>query len=75
MPRSQHSDRYKQLRTRLFEQRKKAGATQEQLARRLGKPQSFISKYESGERRLDAIELLDVARALEVPIATLLRGL
>jgi len=75
MPRSQHSDRYKLLRRRLFEQRKRAGATQEELAQRLGKPQSFISKYESGERRLDAIELLDVARALKVPLAALLRGL
>jgi transcriptional regulator with XRE-family HTH domain len=75
MPRSQHSDRYKQLRNRLFEQRKKADVTQAQLARRLGKPQSFVSKYESGERRLDAIELLDVTRALGVTLGAILRGL
>jgi transcriptional regulator with XRE-family HTH domain len=75
MPRSQHSDRYKQLRNRLFEQRKRMGVTQAQLSALLGKPQSFVSKYETGERRLDAIELLDVARALGVTLSVLLRGL
>lgn len=75
MPRSQHSDRYKLLRQRLFNERKGAGVTQTQLATRLGKPQSFVSKYESGERRLDAIELLDVARALGMSLTTLFRGL
>jgi transcriptional regulator with XRE-family HTH domain len=49
--------------------------TQEELARRLNRPQSYISKYESGERRLDVIELLDVARALQISPASLLRGL
>lgn len=75
MPRSQHSDRYKKLCKRLFEQRKRVDVTQAQLARRLGKPQSFVSKYESGERRLDAIEVLDVARALGVSLGSLLRSL
>jgi transcriptional regulator with XRE-family HTH domain len=75
MSRSQHSDRYKQLRNRLFEQRKRMGITQAQLSARLGKPQSFVSKYETGERRLDVIELLDVARALGVTLSALLRGL
>lgn len=75
MPRSQHSDRYKQLRTRLLEQRKRAGVTQAQLARKLEKPQSFVSKFESGERRLDAIELLDVSRALGTTVSALLRGI
>jgi len=75
MPRSQHSDRYKLLRQRLFKARRAAGITQVELAYRLRKPQSFVSKYESGERRLDAIELLDVAQALAVPLSALLRGL
>jgi len=75
MPRSQHSDRYKTLRHRLFDQRKRVGVTQAQLSLRLDKPQSFVSKYESGERRLDAIELLDVARALGVSLGSLLRDL
>jgi hypothetical protein len=36
------------------------------LARRLGRPQSFVSKYERGERRLDVVEFLDVARAMKI---------
>ena len=39
--------------------------TQEVVASRLGKPQSFVAKYENGERRLDVVEFCDVARALE----------
>jgi transcriptional regulator with XRE-family HTH domain len=34
------------------------------VAQRLGKPQSYVSKYENGERRLDVIEFLDVMMAL-----------
>lgn len=55
--------------------RKKAGLTQEELARKLGKPQSYVSKFESGERRLDVIELLDVAGALQITVSSLTRGL
>jgi transcriptional regulator with XRE-family HTH domain len=40
--------------------------TQQQLADRLGKPQSFISKYEGGERRIDVIEFITIAEALEM---------
>jgi transcriptional regulator with XRE-family HTH domain len=44
--------------------RKAAGLTQHALALRLKKPQSFIAKYEGGERRLDVVEFIAVARAL-----------
>lgn len=40
------------------------GVTQYHLAEILGRPQSFVSKYESGERRLDVIEFIQVCRAL-----------
>jgi transcriptional regulator with XRE-family HTH domain len=43
-----------------------ASLTQAELARRLDVPQSLVSKYESGERRLDVVELLAVCRALGV---------
>jgi transcriptional regulator with XRE-family HTH domain len=45
--------------------RDRAGLTQQQLADRLGKPQSFVSKYEGGERRLDLVEFMTIARALQ----------
>lgn len=46
--------------------REKAGLTQQQLADRLGKPQSFVAKYEGGERRIDVIEFLAISRALDL---------
>ena|SRR5437763_10354410 len=45
--------------------RKAAGLTQQALARRLKKPQSFVAKYEGGERRLDVVEFIRIARALD----------
>ncbi len=44
--------------------RKNAGITQAALAEKLGRPQSFVSKIESGERRLDVVEFLEVARLI-----------
>jgi transcriptional regulator with XRE-family HTH domain len=45
-------------------ERVRAGLTQMELSRKLERPQSFVSKYERGERRLDVIEFLEVARVL-----------
>ena len=45
--------------------RKAAGLTQHALARRLKKPQSFVAKYEGGERRLDVVEFIRISRALD----------
>lgn len=75
MPRPQHSDRYKELCQLLSETRVRKGLTQSVVAKRLGKPQSYVSKYESGERRLDVIEVLDVAAALDTNIGLFLRKL
>ena len=44
--------------------RKRAGLTQKELSRRLRKPQSFISSYERGQRRIDIIEFLLIADAI-----------
>ena len=49
--------------------RRDAGLRQSDLAERLGRPQSFVSKYESGERRLDVVDLLAVCRALGICFA------
>lgn len=43
--------------------RKESGLNQEQLAEKLNKPQSYVSKYETGERRLDFVETIEVCEA------------
>lgn len=64
MTQSVFSDRYSQFLVVMTQARKNAGLTQSQLAKRLGKPQSYISKAERGERRVDVIEFLEIADAL-----------
>ena len=66
MPKSAFSRKYRHFRTLLTDARLRAGLTQAALAKRLGRPQSFVSKFENGERRLDLIEFLDVARAVRL---------
>ena len=61
--------RYRKFLTRLREARRQAGLTQEEAARRLGRPQSFLSKCESGERRVDFVELLVLAKLYGVNIS------
>ena len=53
---------YKNFLARLIEARKQAGLTQVDVAKRLGKAHSFISKCELGERRVDFVELQQLAR-------------
>ncbi len=72
MTRSVFSGKYDQFRRLLIEARKEAGMTQAALAEKLSNQQSYISKYERGERRLDVIEFLEIARAIGIdPIAFL----
>ena len=63
---------YKKFRELLVDVRKNADLTQAELSRRLSRPQSFVSKYERGERRLDVIEFGEVAKALGVDPVKLL---
>jgi transcriptional regulator with XRE-family HTH domain len=53
---------YKAFRERLIKARKDAGLTQRDVNDRMGKPHSFISKCELGERRVDFVELQILAR-------------
>lgn len=55
--------------------RKKAGLTQHDLAGRLKKHQSFVAKYEGGERRIDVIEFLAIVRAIGADPVRLLKTL
>jgi transcriptional regulator with XRE-family HTH domain len=61
-PRKQiHTERHRRFRALLVAERKALGITQIELAERLGKPPSYIAKIELGERRLDVLELIDLA--------------
>ncbi|HMZ56218.1 MAG TPA: helix-turn-helix transcriptional regulator [Nitrospira sp.] len=64
MPNPLHDPSYAIFRVMLADVRKQSGVTQVELAARLGKPQSYVSKYERGERRLDFVEFLAVADAV-----------
>lgn len=59
----------------LIAARRKADLRQQQVADRLGKPQSFVAKYEGGERRLDVIEFIGIARAIGADPVRLFRAL
>ncbi|MFT8680415.1 helix-turn-helix domain-containing protein [Gluconacetobacter sp.] len=50
----------------LIAARRDKGLTQATLAERLGKPQSYVAKYETGERRIDVIEFLDITDAIGI---------
>jgi len=55
--------------------RQDKGIRQVELAEKLGVPQSFISKYESGDRRLDILELRQVCKAVGITLQELIRKL
>lgn len=61
---SLHTPAYAGLLAALVAARHAAGLSQARLAARLGRPPSFVAKYEMGERRLDAVEVLVIARCL-----------
>jgi transcriptional regulator with XRE-family HTH domain len=74
MQKSRSTEAYRHLCELLIKARKKAGLTQAQLAERLDRPQSFVAKYESGERRLDVVELLTIAQAIETDPLRMVRS-
>ena len=64
MTKSVFTAKYDRFRLLMIQARKAADLTQAGLAEKLSRPQSFVSKYERGERRLDVVEFLEVARVL-----------
>ncbi len=66
MQKSIHSPQYRTFLRLLREARERAGLTQEELARLLGETQSFVSKCERGERRLDMTEVRAFCRAIGI---------
>ena len=73
MRKSIFSTGQEELQNLLRELRENAKLTQKDVARRLRQPQSFVSKYESGERRLDLLELHEVCDALGIPLTNFVK--
>ena len=61
MAKSTYSREYREIIKRLREARLEAGLKQAEVAKRLGKSQSYISKIERSERRIDIVELMHLA--------------
>lgn len=61
-----HRPQYELFRKLMIEARERSGLTQVQVAAALGRPQSFISKYERGDRRLDFSEFIEIAEVLGI---------
>lgn len=70
-----YTEEYQSFIQHLISARKEADLTQQTLAERLCRPQSFVSKYENGERRLDVAEFLKVAEAIGFDPCNLIRTL
>lgn len=66
MKKSIYSSKTKQLLELLIKARNDAGFTQQTLATKIDKHQSFIAKYEGGERRLDVVEFIEICQAIGV---------
>ena len=64
MARSLFTAEYEVLTAALIAARKTAGLTQQELADKLDRPQSYVAKYEGMQRRLDVVELLEITSAL-----------
>ena len=64
MPKTIHSDRHRRLAELLIEKRKAAGLTQAAVGEAMGRHQPFIAHIENGERRVDLVELIDLAEIM-----------
>jgi transcriptional regulator with XRE-family HTH domain len=73
MSRTIQSPRHRALAALLAEERKKAGLTQAVVAKRLGRHQSFVATVESGQRRIDVIELIEFAAAIGFDASTVIK--
>jgi transcriptional regulator with XRE-family HTH domain len=73
MPKSRHTVRYERLLQVLRTARKEAGLTQAEAAKHFHSHASFVSKVESGERRIDVVELADFCRLYHVRLPAFLK--
>jgi transcriptional regulator with XRE-family HTH domain len=75
LKKSVYSDVYTSAMQSLKTARQRAGLSQAELAKRLRRPQTFVSKYELGERRLDVVEFAAAAIAIGIDPAPIFTGL
>ena len=73
MNKSIHTKLYQRMIARLRAKREEKGVTQMQLAEKLGVNQTFVSKVEICERRLDIVELLTICEILEIPFVDFIK--
>jgi len=74
MPKAKFSPAYRHLRTLIIGARRANGLRQADVARKLRRPQSYVSKVESGERRLDVVEFIQFADAIGADPVGILRS-
>lgn len=73
MDKAVHSDAQRRLVALLVDRRRRRKLTQADVAKALGRGQSFVSAYESGQRRIDVVEFAQICDALGVKASSLLR--
>lgn len=69
-----HREDYKLMLTRLREARNQAGLSQRAVAARIGKPQSYIHKWECGQRQLNLVDLRDLCSALDISFVEFIKS-
>lgn len=70
-----HTETYLVFRKNLVESRKAAALSQAELAKMLGKPPSYVAKYELGERRLDVVEMCVILKCIGIDPCQFLRSI
>jgi transcriptional regulator with XRE-family HTH domain len=73
MSKSLHSERHKMIGAALAEQRRAKGLSQAEVAKALGRHQPFIANIESGQRRVDLVELIDLGSIVDLDLQGLIR--
>lgn len=72
---STYTEAYQKLLVEMVAARKASGMTQAELAAGLGRPQSYVSKIENGERRVDVVELVEIAKRINLDVSSVLERL
>lgn len=75
MPKSLYSEGQQFIAKALADQRRRKGLSQAQVARALGRHQPFIANIESGERRVDLVELMDLAEVIDLDLDALIAAM